>query len=126
MSDQRGEVLLPIARAAIARVLKVPHAADESAPWLAEHGACFVTLTQSGELRGCIGSLQAHRSLLDDVKSNAVSAALRDPRFAPMSAEEFDITTVEVSLLSSYPAHGSPGRGRCVGAIESWRGRHHF
>ena len=99
--DVRGEVLLPIARAAIARVLKVSHVADESAPWLAEHGACFVTLTQSGELRGCIGSLQAHRSLLDDVKSNAVSAALRDPRFAPLSAEEFDITTVEVSLLSA-------------------------
>jgi AmmeMemoRadiSam system protein A len=98
--DGRGEVLLPIARAAIARVLNVPHTADESAPWLAEHGACFVTLTQSGELRGCIGSLQAHRSLLDDVKSNAVSAALRDPRFAPLSAEEFDITAVEVSLLS--------------------------
>jgi uncharacterized protein len=98
--DGRGEVLLPIARAAIARVLKVPHAADESAPWLAEHGACFITLKQSGELRGCIGSLQAHRSLLEDVKSNAVSAALRDPRFAPLRAEEFGITTVEVSLLS--------------------------
>ena len=98
---EQGVVLLPIARAAIARMLDVPHTADESAPWLAEHGACFVTLTQSGELRGCIGSLQAHRSLLEDVKSNAVSAALRDPRFAPLSAEEFDITTVEVSLLSS-------------------------
>ena len=101
MSIEKGEVLLPIARAAISRALNVAHTADESAPWLAEHGACFVTLTQSGELRGCIGSLQAHRSLLDDVKSNAVSAALRDPRFAPMSAEEFDITTVEVSLLSA-------------------------
>jgi uncharacterized protein len=97
----RGVVLLPIARAAIARALNVQHAADESAPWLAEHGACFVTLMQAGEMRGCIGSLQAHRSLLDDVKSNAVSAALRDPRFAPLSAEEFDITTVEVSLLSA-------------------------
>jgi uncharacterized protein len=100
----RGEVLLPIARAAIARVLNVPYTADESAPWLAEHGACFVTLTQSGELRGCIGSLQAHRSLLDDVKSNAVSAALRDPRFAPLSVEELEITTVEISLLSTAQA----------------------
>lgn len=100
MSDQRGEVLLPIARAAIARGLSLSHKAEESAPWLAEHGACFVTLTQFGELRGCIGSLQAHRSLLDDVKSNAVSAALRDPRFKPLTEEEFDITTVEVSLLS--------------------------
>jgi AmmeMemoRadiSam system protein A len=104
MSIEKGEILLPIARAAIARALKVPHAADESAPWLAEHGACFVTLTQFGELRGCIGSLQAHRSLLDDVKGNAVSAALHDPRFTPLSADEFDITTIEVSLLSATQA----------------------
>jgi AmmeMemoRadiSam system protein A len=100
MPDQRGEILLPIARAAIARGLNLSHTAEESAPWLAEQGACFVTLTQFGELRGCIGSLQAHSSLLDDVKRNAVSAALRDPRFKPLSAAELDITTVEVSLLS--------------------------
>jgi len=101
---ERGEILLPIARAAISRVLNVPHTADESAPWLVEHGACFVTLTQYGELRGCIGSLQAHRPLLDDVKSNAVSAALHDPRFTPLSVEELDITTVEISLLSAAQA----------------------
>lgn len=100
MSDQRGEVLLPIARAAIAGGLSLSHRAEESAPWLVEHGACFVTLTQFGELRGCIGSLQAHRSLLDDVKSNAVSAAFRDPRFSPLTVKEFGITAVEVSLLS--------------------------
>ena len=52
MSDERGEVLLPIARAAISGALKVSYRADESASWLAEHGACFVTLTQRGELRG--------------------------------------------------------------------------
>jgi uncharacterized protein len=102
--DERGEVLLPIARAAIARVLNVPHTADESAPWLAEHGACFVTLTQFGELRGCIGSLQARQPLLADVKGNAVSAALRDPRFTPLSAKELDITEIEVSLLSTTQA----------------------
>lgn len=100
MNTEKGTILLPIARAEISRVLNVPCAADETAPWLAEHGACFVTLTQSGELRGCIGSLQAHRSLLADLKSNAVSAALRDPRFTPLSVEELDITTVEISLLS--------------------------
>jgi len=96
----RGKVLLPIARAAIARALQVSLKADESAPWLVDHGACFVTLTQHGELRGCIGSLQAHQSLLADVKSNAVSAALRDPRFLPLSVEELDITAIEISLLS--------------------------
>ena len=101
MSIERGNILLPIARAAIARVLNVPHTADETAPWLTEHGACFVTLTQDGELRGCIGSLQAHRPLLADVKSNAVAAALHDPRFAPLSRAELNITTVEISLLST-------------------------
>jgi AmmeMemoRadiSam system protein A len=101
MSAEKGRVLLPIARAAIARALDVPRTADESAPWLTEHGACFVTLTQGGELRGCIGSLQARQPLLADVKGNAVSAALRDPRFAPLGIGELDITTVEVSLLSA-------------------------
>ena len=102
--ESHGRILLPIARAAISRALNVPYAADETAPWLAEHGACFVTLTQGGELRGCIGTLQAHRPLLADVKSNAVSAALRDPRFMPLSGEELDITTVEISLLSPTSA----------------------
>ncbi len=100
ITAESGSVLLPIARAAIARALDLPGAADETAPWLSERGACFVTLTQDGELRGCIGTLEAHRSLLADVKSNAVSAAMRDPRFMPLSAEEFDITAVEISLLS--------------------------
>ena len=97
---ERGKILLPIARTEISRVLNVPSSADETASWLSEHGACFVTLTQDGELRGCIGSLQAHRPLIADVKSNAVSAALHDPRFTPLTVEELDITTIEISLLS--------------------------
>lgn len=97
---QQGRILLPIARAAIASALNVPQQVDESAPWLAEPGACFVTLTQRGELRGCIGTLQPHRTLLADVKHNAVAAALRDPRFPPLSAAELGVTDVEISLLS--------------------------
>jgi len=100
MSEKNGEILLPIARAAISRALNVPLEADESAPWLTEPGACFVTLTQQGELRGCIGTLEARRPLLDDVKSNAVSAALHDPRFAPLTAPELYTTKIEVSVLS--------------------------
>ncbi|HEY8887639.1 MAG TPA: AmmeMemoRadiSam system protein A, partial [Gallionella sp.] len=42
-----------------------------------------------------------HQPLLADLKDNAVSAALRDPRFAPLSVAELDITTVEISLLST-------------------------
>lgn len=97
---QQGKTLLAIARAMISSALGKPVQADESAPWLKEPGATFVTLTQQGELRGCIGSLEAHRPLLADVKANALAAALRDPRFAPLSAAELENTQVEVSLLS--------------------------
>ncbi len=74
--------------------------------WLQRHpelgikGATFVTLTLNGQLRGCIGSLIAHRPLIDDLISNAQSAAFRDPRFPPLSAEEFQRIKIEVSLLS--------------------------
>jgi AmmeMemoRadiSam system protein A len=100
MFSDKGNILLPIARAAISNALGVPRTADESAAWLSEPGASFVTLTQYGELRGCIGSLEAHRSLLTDVKSNAVSAALHDTRFMPLTLAELDITNIEISLLT--------------------------
>lgn len=96
-----GSVLLPIARAAIARELGHEHPADENARWLREPGACFVTLKLDGRLRGCIGTLKAHRPLLEDVKSNARSAAFRDPRFPPLSRHELASTRVEISLLSA-------------------------
>ena len=98
---RQGSVLLPIARSSIAHALGRSHEAQEGAPWLQELGATFVTLTQQGQLRGCIGSLQAHRSLLADVKANAVAAALHDPRFAPLAAQELELTEIEVSLLSA-------------------------
>jgi AmmeMemoRadiSam system protein A len=98
--NDSGKILLPIARAAISKALNIPCTADESAPGLSEPGACFVTLTQNGQLRGCIGSLVAHRSLLNDVKSNAVSAALYDPRFMPLTAAELKNTKIEISLLT--------------------------
>lgn len=98
--DDRGTILLPIARAAISCALNIPRTADECAPWLNEPGACFVTLTQKGVLRGCIGSLKAQRSLLCDVKSNAVYAALHDTRFRPLTAPELGITRIEISLLA--------------------------
>jgi AmmeMemoRadiSam system protein A len=95
-----GRILLPIARAAIARELGRNHPATEDAPWLHGPGACFVTLRQGERLRGCIGTLLAHRPLLEDVKANARAAAFRDPRFAPLADDELDLTAVEVSLLS--------------------------
>lgn len=95
-----GRALLSQARKAIAEALGLDAPAGLDHPDLAKRGASFVTLTIDGELRGCIGSLNAHRALGDDVRSNAVSAALSDPRFPPLSAAEFSTVQVEVSLLS--------------------------
>jgi AmmeMemoRadiSam system protein A len=101
-----GQLLLPIARATISTALGQPQQANESAAWLHEPGACFVTLTQQGQLRGCIGSLAAHRTLLADVQANAAAAALQDHRFAPLSLAELAHTDIEVSLLSPLqPMH---------------------
>ncbi len=69
-------------------------------PYLQEQGASFVTLTIDGTLRGCIGSLIAHRSLLDDLVQNAKAAAFEDPRFTPLNKEEFKKIHIEISLLS--------------------------
>ena len=102
-----GKTLLPIARAAISTAVgQTPqaHQADETPAWLQELGASFVTLTQQGQLRGCIGTLEARRSLLADVKANAVAAALKDPRFRPLAAAELIHTEIEVSLLSALQA----------------------
>jgi AmmeMemoRadiSam system protein A len=70
-------------------------------PFLAQKGAVFVTLTKEGALRGCIGSIIAHTTLLDDLIHNAKAAAFNDPRFRPLGKEELDTAFVlEVSLLS--------------------------
>jgi AmmeMemoRadiSam system protein A len=99
-TDPQGMTLLAMARAAISDALGKTAVADDSARWLDESGACFVTLTIAGQLRGCIGSLEAHRSLRDDIKANARAAAFNDPRFPPLGADELDQIRVEVSLLS--------------------------
>jgi len=98
---RRGQTLLEIARATVARQLGLDRTAREDASFLRDPGATFVTLHGvEGQLRGCIGSLEAHRSLLEDVKKNARSAAFLDPRFPPLSLREFDRVTMEVSELS--------------------------
>ena len=99
--DSKGKTLLRIARAAISQELGFQLEAEKDAPWLQDKAACFVTLTKNGELRGCIGTLEAHRSLLDDVTANAKAAAFKDTRFAPLSSEELDEIDIEVSLLST-------------------------
>jgi AmmeMemoRadiSam system protein A len=71
-------------------------------PELKEEGAVFVTLKEKGNLRGCIGSIIAHRPLIDDLIHNAQSAAFKDPRFIPLREEELNDIEIEVSLLTPY------------------------
>lgn len=108
MPINQGGILLRIARAAIAEALAQPFEMidDEikNERWLQQQAACFVTLTKDGQLRGCIGSLEAKRPLLEDVSSNARAAAFKDPRFSPLTADELQDTEIEVSLLSPMQA----------------------
>lgn len=97
----KGKVLIDIARGAIAEKFGASPRPLLREDWLGQPGATFVTLTLKGNLRGCIGSLQAHRALTDDLRQNAVSAAFHDPRFVPLTREEFALIEVEVSLLSA-------------------------
>jgi AmmeMemoRadiSam system protein A len=101
-ANRLGQALIAHARDAIAASLGLP-AAREAAPEhaaLAEPAATFVTLRRQGELRGCIGTLTAHRTLREDVRAHAVAAAFDDPRFAPLAAAEFEDLEIEVSLLT--------------------------
>jgi len=96
----RGRLLTALARAAIARRFGLTAAALPHPDWLDASGAAFVTLTLNGALRGCIGSLQAHRGLAADIEANAQAAAFADPRFPPLGRDELDQVRVEVSILS--------------------------
>lgn len=111
LPEGAGDVLLPIARGAIATRLAGTRTAQISLdaiaavagrpPWVLTPGASFVTLTLEARLRGCIGTLSAHRPLGEDVAHNAIAAALHDPRFAPVSEAELQRLIVEVSVLSA-------------------------
>jgi AmmeMemoRadiSam system protein A len=100
LKSDKGQTLLRLARTAIGKELGFISHDLPRTDWLEEPGATFVTLTLQGQLRGCIGSLEAHRPLIDDVQQNAVASAFRDPRFAPLSKAEFADVAIEVSLLS--------------------------
>ncbi len=107
MNLQEKKALLYIARAAIATYLSegiefVPDKKSFPYERLWEKRGSFVTLTIHGNLRGCIGSIIPHQPLAVDVAKNAVNAAFRDPRFYPLSREEFELVNIEVSVLT-YP-----------------------
>ena len=102
-----NDIIIALAKAAILVALNQPEEFDlegalKKFPLLEENGAAFVTINKepNEQLRGCIGSLQAYRPLYEDIIHNAQAAALRDPRFLPLSVEELDQIKIEVSILS--------------------------
>lgn len=98
------KTLLHLAREAMERGVKgedLPPLDDALlTPSLREEGSSFITLTERGQLRGCIGSLEPYQSLAADVREHAVAAALQDPRFPPVSKQELSGIKIEVSRLT--------------------------
>jgi len=104
-AETNSSLLTGIARDAIAESFTSQTLIDKIAlikvhPFLEKKGAVFVTLNKRDQLRGCIGSLQAHKTLIDDLISNSRSAAFKDLRFPPLKKDELGKLEVEVSFLT--------------------------
>lgn len=105
LKNEIKSMLLEVARGAIYEKLYGKKIIDKEQlvkrfPKFQNRAATFVTLNLNGKLRGCIGSLIAHNSLIDDLTTNAYKAAFHDPRFSPLTKEEFENIELEISLLS--------------------------
>jgi hypothetical protein len=120
VADEERVVLLELARTALAAVTgrttmePLEEALHAATARYRERAAVFVTLTEGGELRGCMGGLVAERPIPEAVAGAACSAALRDPRFVPLSARELPDVHIEVSVLGGpvrldRPADLRPG-----------------
>jgi AmmeMemoRadiSam system protein A len=129
--NEIGRALLTVARDALDRALTGRGDAAARHALLQTPGATFVTLTQLGELRGCVGSLEARRLLQQDVENNACAAAFQDSRFAPLRADELSFTRIEVSLLSTLSPVTFTSEDDLLqrlrpgvdGVVLEWRGR---
>ncbi len=102
LSEEQQTRLLQLARATIEARLAgapLPEVHDEEMSEIEFSGA-FVTLTRHGQLRGCIGLIGAQKSLEETVQIAAEGAALKDPRFPPLTPEELKDTVIEISVLS--------------------------
>lgn len=106
LTDEEQRMLLRLAREALVAVIggaSLPPLNTADLPErLRQPGATFVTLTRNGKLRGCIGTLEAHLPLAEDVRQHAVAAALHDYRFPPVLPDELSDIHIEVSYLT-YP-----------------------
>ena len=104
LSSEDRRFLLVLARETMENAVKGKQKPERDASSIPEScrqkGASFVTLTIAGELRGCIGTLEAYKPLFKDVQDHAVQAALEDYRFPPVSSEELPLISIEISRLT--------------------------
>jgi len=105
LTKESKKIILQIAKDAIKEAVLKKNIINKEEllkkyPWLNKKGAVFVTINKQNSLRGCIGSIIAHQSLLDDIIQNAKSASLNDPRFKPISKDELEHLDIEVSVLT--------------------------
>ncbi|MFV8754243.1 AmmeMemoRadiSam system protein A [Nannocystaceae bacterium ST9] len=100
LAEIEGELLLDLAHAAIAEALGLPHGPLAREPaWLREPGASFVTLEFGDDLHGCIGTIEPHRPLGEDVRRNALLAAFEDPRSRALRRDELARVDLSVAVL---------------------------
>jgi AmmeMemoRadiSam system protein A len=102
LGNREKQLLLELARRALTMAAERRESLDTlpQDPELGESMGAFVTLRKRGRLRGCIGQVGSGGPLTEVVAHCAKSAALEDPRFAPVRAEELCEIEIELSLLS--------------------------
>ena len=104
LSEAQGEALLSEARRTISSRLSGkddPAGENKDLPAIFnEKRGTFVTLTIHGGLRGCIGHIIPQESLIEGIRENALNAAFRDPRFRPLTQDEWKDVHIEISILT--------------------------
>ena len=124
LNTSEQAALLQLARNAIAAALDAPRQAPDPGRLggaMARQRAVFVTLKQSGALRGCIGTLEASEPLAVAVAGHAVAAALNDPRFPPVAPEELHGISISISVLEEPRPLQTQSRQALLESLEQGR-----
>ncbi len=104
LTEQEKQQLREVARQSIDYGLKhdqpLPVSVENYSPLLQQQAATFVTLNLHGQLRGCIGTLQAYQPLIKDVAQHAYDSAFRDRRFSPVTEGEAPELEIHISILT--------------------------
>jgi AmmeMemoRadiSam system protein A len=105
LSLEEQQTLLAIARQSTVHGLSsgrsLPVRTSDFPNNLREKRASFVTLNMHDNLRGCIGSLQAVRPIVEDISENSFAAAFRDSRFSPVTTDEIENIDIHISILTT-------------------------